>query len=770
MSTVPARDGVGPVTADSETHARRPARRHRLFWKYVVHFVVLVSSALLASGAVSLYFSYRETRAAVAALQHEKAVGAAVRIQQFLDEIRRQIEWVDQPRMDGYDSIERRHLGFIRLLHQAPAVSDVTWLNANGREQLAVSRSVIDRLHSGIDRSATPAFQATRSARVYFSPVYFRQETEPYLSLALASAHRDGGVITAEVNLKFVWDVMAQVRIGMTGHAYVVDRQGQLISHPDISLVLQRTDVSMLPQVRAAFAPAVRATSAAEPGAARGRNGEAVLVASAPIDPVGWAVLVEQPTSEAYAPLYASLWHMVLLWFLGLALALGASLALARRMVRPIQALQAGAARLGAGRLDERIAVGTRDELAMLADEFNRMGARLRESYADLERKVEERTRELAAANQAKSRFLAAASHDLRQPLHALGLFVAQLRNRAVDPVTRRIAVQTETAVETLQELFDAVLDASRLDAGAITPQLTTFALGGLLERLVASFAPAANHKALNLRRVPTRLAVRADAVLVERILINLLSNAVRYTERGGIVVGCRRRAGRVRIEVWDSGIGIPPAQHDAVFQEFYQIDNPERDRQRGLGLGLAIAARLAHLLESRIELASRPGKGSVFAFELPRAEISANSAADGAVGAVSDHLYGASIWVVDDDPLVRDVMDTLLAQWGCKTTIAACGDDAVAALARDERTPDAILCDYRLPGSETGIETIRRLRRACETQIPAVLITGDTAPDRINEAKQCGLPLLQKPVRPAKLRAMLERLLAQRSGNDTGA
>lgn len=764
------RDGDVPVTVDPETRMRRPARRHGLFWKYVVYFVVLVSSTLLASGAVSLYFSYRETRAAVAALQHEKAVAAAARIQQSLDEIRHQIDWVDQPRMDGYDSIERRHLGFIRLLHQVPAISDLTWLDASGREQLRVSRSAIDRLRSGIDRSATPAFQATRSRRVYFSPVYFRQETEPYLSLALASVHRDGGVIVAEVNLKFVWDVMAQVRIGMTGHAYVVDRQGQLLSHPDISLVLQRTDVSMLPQVRAAFAPAVGRTSVPEPGAAHDRNGEAVLVASALIDPVGWAVLVEQPTSEAYAPLYASLWHMVLLWFLGLALAMCASLALARRMVRPIRALQAGAARLGAGKLDERIAVGTRDELATLADEFNRMGARLRESYADLECKVEERTRELAAANQAKSRFLAAASHDLRQPLHALGLFVAQLRKRAGDPVTQRIAVQTETAVETLQELFDAVLDVSRLDAGVITPQLTTFELRGLLERLVDSFAPAASHKALALRVVPTRLAVRADAVLVERILINLLSNAVRYTERGGIVVGCRRRAGRVRIEVWDSGIGIAPAQHDAVFQEFYQIGNRERDRQRGLGLGLAIAARLAHLLESRIELASRPGNGSVFAFELPRSDVVTNAAVDNMAPVVSDRLSGASVWVVDDDPLVRDVMDTLLAQWGCKTTTAACGDDALAELARVERTPDAILCDYRLPGSETGIETIQRLRCACETQIPAVLITGDTAPDRLREAKQCGLPLLQKPVRPAKLRAMLEHLLAQRSGRDAGA
>ncbi len=452
---------------------------------------------------------------------------------------------------------------------------------------------------------------------------------------------------------------------------------------------------------------------------------------------------------------------------------LGEFLALSYIIVRPFGIISRSLDKSidDTGKITRRIPFISNDEFGRLASQFNEMceqlndaNARLRESYADLERKIEERTRELAAANHAKSRFLAAASHDLRQPMHALGLFVAQLHSRVTEPQTRHIAAQDEVAVEALQELFDAILDVSRLDTGAVTPHVTEFELRGLLERLAAGFAPTASHKGLRLRVALTRLAVRADVVLLERILINLLSNAVRYTERGGIVVGCRRRAGRVRIEVWDSGIGIALAQQGAVFEEFYQAGNPERDQRRGLGLGLAIAARLAQLLDSRIELASRPGKGSVFAFELPRVEAPAKPAVEIASPVVNECLHGASILVVDDDALVREGMAALLAHWGCEVTLAVSSDDAVIALARCARVPDAILCDYRLPGGKTGIETIRRLREVCGMQIPASLVSGDTAPERLAEARQCGLTLLHKPVRPAKLRALLEHLLGQRS------
>ncbi len=230
------------------------------------------------------------------------------------------------------------------------------------------------------------------------------------------------------------------------------------------------------------------------------------------------------------------------LLLIALALAVLASLALARRMAMPIRALQQGAARIGAGDLDHRMEVKTGDELQSLAEEFNRMAARLCKSYAGLERKVAERTQELELANQARSRFLRTASHDLRQPLHALGLFIAQLNERVQDPETRRIAGQSGVAVTALQELLDAILDISRLDAGVISPEVADFGIDSLLERLDTAFAPSAAEKGLRLRIVPSRLCVRSDPVLLERILLNLAANAVRYTQRGGIAIGCRRR------------------------------------------------------------------------------------------------------------------------------------------------------------------------------------------------------------------------------------
>jgi signal transduction histidine kinase len=384
-----------------------------------------------------------------------------------------------------------------------------------------------------------------------------------------------------------------------------VDAQGRLISHPDIGLVLQNTDLSQFAQVRAALAETFART---ELSVAENTQGIPVVVAYTTIAPLGWAVLVEQPRSEAFAALNASMLRTGLLLFMGLVLAVAASLALARRMVTPIRALQSGAARIGAGSLDHRIDVHTGDELETLADQFNRMAGQLQESYSGLEQKIQERTRQLELAGQAKSRFFAAASHDLRQPMHALGLFIAQLRNHVRTPTTREIVGQAEASVAAMRNLLDGLLDISKLDAGVFAPRIEDFSIQPLLQRMESGFGPAAREKGLKLRIVPSRLVVRSDPVLLERIVLNLVSNAVRYTTRGGIVVGCRRRNGGAHIEVWDSGMGIPADKQQDIFQEFFQLVNAERDRSRGLGLGLAIVERSA-LLGHRIMLRSMPGQ-----------------------------------------------------------------------------------------------------------------------------------------------------------------
>jgi signal transduction histidine kinase len=374
--------------------------RGRLFRKYAVLFVTLVSGALLASGALEIYFSYQESREAMVALQREKALGAAGRIEQFVREIERQIGWTTHPQVvTGAAAIEQRRIDYFRLLRQVPAVTEISQLDPGGREQLRVSRLAMDVMGSATDLSKDPKFTEATVGRTYFSPVYFRKESEPYMTVSMASGAGSAGltVTVAEVNLKFIWDIVSQIKIGRAGHAYVVDNRGQLIAHPDISLVLRKSDLSGLEQVRSAREAAARRGPAAgqEASFAHDVQGRRVLAASASVAPLGWLVLVEQPQVEAFEPMRASIIRTGVLILLGIALAVVASLFLARRMVQPIQALQTGATRIGGGDLGHRIEVHTGDEVEALAGEFNRMTAQLQESYAGLERKVEERTREL---------------------------------------------------------------------------------------------------------------------------------------------------------------------------------------------------------------------------------------------------------------------------------------------------------------------------------------------------------------------------------------
>jgi signal transduction histidine kinase/HAMP domain-containing protein len=371
--------------------------RGSLFRKYAVLFVVLVSGALFTSGALEIYFSYQENKEALVTLQREKALGAAAKIESFVKEVERQIGWTTQPSIVApAAAMEQRRADYFRLLRQVPAITEVSYLDAEGREQLRVSRLAMDVVGSGASFAQEPRFRDPKSGKTYFSLVYFRKESEPYITIALAGAGNTAGVTVAEVNLKFIWDVVSQIKIGKAGHAYVVDSRGQLIAHPDISLVLKKTDLSSLDQVKAALA--VAAQGAGMPSIARDLEGRQVLSASAPISPLGWAVLIEQPLLEAFEPIRWSIYRTVGLALFGVLLSVLASLVLARRMVRPIRALTEGAGRIGAGDLGHRLQVHTGDEIETLAEQFNRMTSQLRESYSNLEQKVEERTRELSEA------------------------------------------------------------------------------------------------------------------------------------------------------------------------------------------------------------------------------------------------------------------------------------------------------------------------------------------------------------------------------------
>src|SRR5437870_10643036 len=383
--------------AGSEISA--PKTRRRLFTKYVALFVAVVCVALLSNGIFDVFFYYQEHKTSLIRIQREQAEAAAAKIGKFIKEIESQPGWTTQlPWSAG--SIEQRRFDALRLLRQVPAITELAQLDATGKERLRVSRLAMDVVASGADLSNDPKFAEAVARKVYYGPVYFRRESEPYMTLAIAGTRRDAGVSVAEVNLKLIWDVVSQIKVGERGHAYVVDAQGRLIAHPDISLVLRNTDMSKLAQVRAARAATSGAGSAENPAEtvqeAENIEGKKVLTAYAPVAPLGWLMFVELPAEEAYAPLYAALKRLgfVLLGALGFAVLAG--MFLAGRMVGPIQALQAGAARIGRGDLSQRIAIKTGDELEGLADQFNDMAGQLQESYAGLEKKVEQRTHELS--------------------------------------------------------------------------------------------------------------------------------------------------------------------------------------------------------------------------------------------------------------------------------------------------------------------------------------------------------------------------------------
>ena len=365
------------------------------------------------------------------------------------------------------------------------------------------------------------------------------------------------------------------------------------------------------------------------------------------------------------------------------------------------------------------------------------------------------------SANLVKTKFLAAASHDLRQPLHALGLFVDVLDARIKFPEVRRIVDKIKLSTSSLNGLLTAILDISKLDAEVIKPDIKDFQLTILLQQLAQEFRPQAIQEGLTLRVHGCASRVRSDPIMLARILRNLLTNAIRYTEAGGVLIGCRRRQGHVRIEVYDTGEGIPSEQCHQIFEEFYQVNNPERDRNKGLGLGLAIVKRLVDLLGHRIQVRSCLHKGSRFAVTVPTAKIKHQEAK--ASPHQRERFDGAFIVVIDDEATIREGMGELLHSWDCRALLADSVEHALQQLTDAGEEPVLIIADYRLREGKTGVEAIRQIDASLGAKTPAIIVTGDIDPQRLREAQASGYQLLHKPVSTTALRDLMSDLLAGR-------
>ncbi|ANG62362.1 hybrid sensor histidine kinase/response regulator [Marinobacterium aestuarii] len=420
---------------------------------------------------------------------------------------------------------------------------------------------------------------------------------------------------------------------------------------------------------------------------------------------------------------------------------------------------------------------------AFVADytERKRARERLQQLNAELEQRVAERTEELLElneqlrlardaaheANKSKDKYLAAASHDLLQPMNAARLLVSTLRERALEGQDGYLIERVHLALEGAEDLLTDLLDISRLDQNAVRPDLAEFSLQSILQPLAAELQPVAASEGLQLRLAPSRLNIRSDSRLLTRILRNFLSNALRYTERGTVLLGVRNRGDRVSIQVWDSGAGIADSKLEDIFCEFHQLPDHHAGERRGVGLGLAIVDRIARVLEHRVEVRSSLGKGSMFAIEVPRVPGQVAAAAPEQLSAPLDSLAGTRVLVVDNDEGVLLSMCALLEQWGCELSVARDCEAALALCVQNgeegrEAAPQLLLADYHLDLGRTGLEVVQALRQQLGTGFPAAMITADRSADTLQLFREQGLPVLPKPVRPGKLRALLTHLLQQ--------
>jgi len=746
--------------------------RRSIARRYSMQVAGIAAALLLASGATEVYFSFREAKVEMARLQSAQAEGSAREIKQYLQSMEAGLDQVSRLPwgLPGFEQAHKRE-EFHRLMSLFPAILQMRDLSPQGQERLFVSRSDLDRVGGLAPRGSALTVPPVTG----FGSSYFGQGAEPLVDLNQPSGRGEAaGMVSATIKLRFLADGLSKLRVGEGGRTFVLDADNRLIAHPQATQVLRQLQLSRQPAVQAARQSAGRPGLRVKAMETQDFDGKPVIVTAVALGAPDWLVFVEQPRAEALESAFATLRRTLILFGLGGGLAVLVAGWYARQLARPIVQLREAAGRIAQGDLSSRIAVKGEDELAQLAGDFNLMASQLQASYSSLESKVEARTQELSLArddalqaNAAKTRFLAAASHDLRQPMHTISLLVSLLRERLRGRQAMELADKLSATTHMMEGLFSGLLDISKLDAGAVKPHLESFQIDRLLRHLEHGFTAQADSRGLRLRVRPCGALVRSDPALLESILSNLVSNALRYTQQGGVLVACRRRGPQaLAIQVWDSGCGIDASESAAVFDEFYRVTPPAGQSVQGLGLGLSIVKRSAELLGHRLHLRSKLGRGSMFEVELPLAASApmGPSQVKGQVlpGGPTDVLAGSFVLIIEDDRDNREVLESLCAQWGILCVAASGGVQAQDLLTKHLRAPDLILSDFHLADGERGDEAIIRIRELLGEPVPALILSAEMSEEVSTRARACGALLLTKPANIERLLAAMLHVLAR--------
>jgi signal transduction histidine kinase len=610
--------------------------------KYVALFALLVGVPVLGTSAYFLHSSYEDNKRALIRLQQEKANSVTVAIVRYFKDLVDKLETVQ---VRGLNRTAAASQLQALLGGRTPTVPSTVafYIDSAGHKTLASPGGGIS--YPKRNFSHAPAFEKARATGIYRGPVLAPQGIAPELKSMVIAVKESGsgrfgtGVVGEMLDLGAVQEIIGQTRLGTSGYVYAVDAKGGLITYPNPAALKQRS--LDLPQVRKALS-----SSSSNAGSTVGRNfrRQKVLSAWATVEPVGWKVFVEQPESEAFAPLRGKIWRTALLLAGFVAAGIGLSVLLARRLVRPVKRMQTAAARIGAGAYGERIELDRRDELGGLADELNSMAASLEALVSGLEQKVEERThelqqaltelsqksRELEVASKHKSEFLANMSHELRTPLNAIAGFSQVLREKLFGEINEKQEEYLEDILSSanhLLTLINDILDLSKVEAGQVELELSSFSLREALDRGIVMVRQIAvkNGVELGFEADPSVNLVEGDERRIRQVIFNLLSNAVKFTPEGGRVdVSTAVDNGEVRVAVRDTGPGIAPDDQERIFEEFQQTDVGAEQRE-GTGLGLALSKRLIELHGGRIWVESEVGKGSTFVFTLPSGSYSSS-------------------------------------------------------------------------------------------------------------------------------------------------